>query len=407
MGDSNVKLLIKKKEILANLMSYKLSYNIINKTLFQRVASSNFEKMQRLITDHKIIKSTTNFLSSAMAYLNRTYPNQLANFKIVNKTSRTFLTYLLLLYHEKQVLGDVNETNTLEKNMISQAKLLHITLNNIHKKTISKGCICLFLYQLKQYINAFNKWKDEDSEAMVENLTRNYWELELVARQDFSSQEGDGVAIVAMMRTEQERLLKYIRDIGGEEGIRQFKEYVPIAFTDDFMENIKDTLEVAYWDMYRDELYGPKEHRSSDKLRSVMLELSSLISELISQDNQNNLGEYFNVEYICDMIHMDTYQITDLKKMWDYLLNLLMTLDSPDNDSDNKFANAEMYKILNELCERDLPLVNKVGEGWIHIFRFMIPKIQSIIRIKEFIMNGLMEDGNIDMNGFGGMDIDK
>lgn len=404
MEDSNLKLIVKKKEILANLVSYKLSYNMINKSLFQCAMSSDFEKMQRLITDHKIIRATRNFLTSAMSYLHLTYPNKLADFKIINKTPRVFLTFLLILYHEKKVIGNVDDSDILEKNMISQARLLHTTLNNIHKNTISKGCICLFLYQLKKYIDAFEKWKDEDSEVMIENLTRNYWELELVARQDFSSQEDKGEAIVAMMKTEQSRVLKYIKDIGGENGIRQFKEYIPIAFTEDFMENIKDTLEVAYWDMYRNELYCPKGSRNSDKLQSVMLELSSLISDLIPVEHQKNLDEYFDVNYICDMINLDSYQLSDLKKMWDYLMTVLVTLDSQDNDSDNKYANSEMYKILNELDERDMPLINKVGEGWIYIFRFMIPKMQSITKIKEFILDGLM---GINNGGSYDMEIDE
>ena len=84
------RLLTKKVKVITYLMSYKHSYNYINKNLFWRISDSSFEKSQRLITDHSIINATYNFINNAMNYLNITYPNSLSSFKITKKTPKRF-----------------------------------------------------------------------------------------------------------------------------------------------------------------------------------------------------------------------------------------------------------------------------------------------------------------------------
>ena len=69
-------------------------------------------------------------------------------------------------------------------------------MNNIHRNRISKLIINTFLYQFKMYIEAFEKWKNDDAELLVESLIQNYWELELVKKQDFTSQEYKGESIM-------------------------------------------------------------------------------------------------------------------------------------------------------------------------------------------------------------------
>jgi len=406
MNDDEVRkrLLTKKVKVITYLMSYKHSYNYINKNLFWRISDSSFEKSQRLITDHSIINATYNFINNAMNYLNITYPNSLSSFKITKKTPRQFLTYLLIRYHQKETIGVIKDDDTLGRNLIIKSKILHIAMNNIHRYSTSKTILNTFLYQLKMYIDAFEKWKNGDAELLVESLIQNYWELELVKKQDFSCQEDKGESVITMMKFQQEKLLKYIEEIGGDAGMAQFNSYIPIVFTENFMESVKDTLEVAYWDMYRNDLFKPIGERDITKLKSVMNELKTSISELVpkSREIQSSLLEFFDVDYICDMINNDSYTIDDLKNMLKYLINTLKSLDSPDNDIDNNNMLDELNLIFDELNERDLPIINKIGEGWINIFKNLIPKIKNIQRIKDFIMNEIGNDGdngNDDDNG--------
>lgn len=391
MNEEEVKkrLIVKKLKIISYLMSYNHSYNYLNKNLYWYVSNSSFDKLQRLITDKSIIKATYNFLNNGMNYLNITFPNILSNFKITKKTPRQFLTYLLILYHQKETIGIIKENDILGRNLVIKSRILHIAMNNIHRNRISKLIINTFLYQFKMYIEAFEKWKNDDAELLVESLIQNYWELELVKKQDFTSQEDKGESIIIMMKSQQEKLLKYIKEIGGDAGILQFNSYIPIVFTDNFMESVKDTLESAYWDMYRKDLFKPIGERDITKLKSVMNELKNLILELVpkSIEIQSSLLEFFDIDYICDMINNDSYTITELKNIVKYLINTLKSLDSPDSDIDNNNMLVELFTIFDELNERDLPIINKIGEGWINIFQNLIPKIKNIQHIKNFIMN--------------------
>lgn len=391
MNEEEVKkrLIVKKLKIISYLMSYNHSYNYLNKNLYWYVSNSSFDKLQRLITDKSIIKATYNFLNNGMNYLNITFPNILSNFKITKKTPRQFLTYLLILYHQKETIGIIKGNDILGRNLVIKSRILHIAMNNIHRNRISKLIINTFLYQFKMYIEAFEKWKNDDAELLVESLIQNYWELELVKKQDFTSQEDKGESIIIMMKSQQEKLLKYIKEIGGDAGILQFNSYIPIVFTDNFMESVKDTLESAYWDMYRKDLFKPIGERDITKLKSVMNELKNLILELVpkSIEIQSSLLEFFDIDYICDMINNDSYTITELKNIVKYLINTLKSLDSPDSDIDNNNMLVELFTIFDELNERDLPIINKIGEGWINIFQNLIPKIKNIQHIKNFIMN--------------------
>jgi hypothetical protein len=399
------KLLDKKLNIMAHLMTYKHSYNKINKNLFYHTVSGVFSTKQRLITDSNVIGYAHQFLASAMSYLNLTYPNVISNFKITKYTPRQFLTYILILYHPTETLGKVEDSDVLAKTLILKAKLLNLAIRNVHRKPTNKQILSFFLYQVKQYINAFEKWKNDDAELLVESLIRNYWELELVVRQDFSGQEDGGESIIAMMKQQQEKVLKYIKDISGEAGLMQFENYVPIVMTNDFIDKLKNTLDIAYWDAYRAQMYvkmdNIKGEYNTTKLKSVMTELKGMIVDLVpnSQEIQASLIENFDIDFICEMVSHNSYSIDNLRNMWNYLCDLLNKLDSPDNDNENKELNTEIYKILNELSQReDLPLIKKIGEGWIYIFSNLIPRLQNIDNVKNFIMNQVFnsEDEEID-----------
>ena len=399
------KLVDKKLNIMAHLMAYKHSYNKINKNLFYHSVSGVFSTKQRLITDSNVISCTHKFLSSAMSYLNLTYPNAISNFKITKYTPRQFLTYVLILYHPDDTLGKVKDSDVLTKTLVIKAKMLSVAIRNIHRKPTNKQILSFFLYQVKQYINAFEKWKNDYAELLVESLIRNYWELELVARQDFSSQEDGGESIIAMMKQQQEKVLKYIKDISGEAGLIQFENYVPIVMTNDFIDKVKETLDVAYWDAYREQMYvkmdNIKGEYNTTKLKSVMTELKDMIVDLVpnAREIQDSLTEYFDINYICEMVSHDSYSIDNLRNMWNYLCDVLNKLDSPDNDNENKELNNEIHKILNELEQReDFPLIKKIGEGWIYIFTNIIPKLQHIEKIKQFIMSKMFDSEGSDID---------
>ena len=99
------------------------------------------------------------------------------------------------------------------------------------------------------------------------------------------------------------------------------------------------------------------------------------------------------------MVSNDGYSIDNLRNMWNYLCDVLNKLDSPDNDNENKELNNEIHKILNELEQReDFPLIKKIGEGWIYIFTNIIPKLQNIEKIKQFIMSKMFDSEGSDID---------
>ena len=170
--------------------------------------------------------------------------------------------------------------------------------------------------------------------------------------------------------------------------MQQFNNYIPVAYTDTFISNIRDTLETAFWDMFRQELYEnpPK----MDKFKNTLNEIKNLLLQLDKTPSFNqNVIERLDDNYIADMITHNVYDPADLLRMLEYLGNQVLRLDSPVNDEDNCEAYDKIVETVANLAIQNSNISNReiICEGWICIFKFMIPKFKEILELKNLILN--------------------
>ena len=81
-----------------------------------------------------------------------------------------------------------------------------------------------------------------------------------------------------------------------------FNQYIPIVYTEDFMENVRDTLEIVFWDnIRRDMSLIPS---NTTRFKAVLQELLDNLRTICVHDltYQNDLTEFYDIDLLLQMI---------------------------------------------------------------------------------------------------------
>lgn len=380
--------LLRKAKTIQNLWNYrKYSKLIVDNYLNFVLGGKPFDEIQSLILNKKIINECYIFLKSLFNYIKLTVPSKCILTEIDLPTSRKYLVYLLLLYHPKNILGERDIKTDICQKLLNMVRLFHSKRNFLYTNKYDKQSMIDYCINFQLYIKLFDEWKENDVFNTVQNFTHNYWELELASRQDYSSLEDNGDATREEIQRQQNQLLENIKIIGGEKGMQQFNDYVPIVYTDTFMDNIRNTLENAFWDTVREELYGnpPK----TDKFKNTFNEMKTLLKDIDTRETfKTEVDEYLDSDYIINMISNEAYTQENMINTLHYLANQILRLDSEINDQKNceKFDEIAM-EILDIYEESDTDIKEKGWESWMCTFQFMIPKMKEILDIKNYILD--------------------
>lgn len=392
----------RKAKIIQSLWRINKYYTRLNLLFFQKSNTGDFEKIKDLIQQKDVLLVSHIFINNIVAYLKLVYPSKDIEINITRQNTRIFLSYILVLFHSNKVIGEINKTDNrkdLKKNTIE----LHKTINILHNQLHNKHNLYNFIITYQNFTKQFNIWKERDANDMIQNMTHSYWELELMKRSNFdeSSESGESgesddskqQIILSNIENQQEKIIKNIKDIGGLKGLEQFNNYVPIVFTDHFLKNTRDMLKIAYWDTIRKELYIEKKVY---KLNTVMKELRSDLINLFKRDGTaiTDINEYFDVDFITNMIQSDIYTIEKTKNLTQFFFRFIMLSDSPENDENNKESFKNILHTITEINEQDITIDKKVGESLIVSLDFCLPKLKEIIKKRDEFINNLNNDSN-------------
>ena len=298
----------KKIYIIQSLWLIKENFTFIDKLLFN-VNKKSFKEVKSIILNKEFINKTHKFFNNIKIYLDNTYPNYQQN-TITYEFIKTFLTYPLILFHSKDVVGKIDKSNKINMNLLRGARDVYQSINSLRNNPINKHNLFELYINTIKYLDFFRKWKENDKYDLINNLTRNYWEIELVIRQDFKDQPDNGAHIIKEMKKQQNIILNNIQKIDNINGMKQFNSYIPIVYTDEFIDRLRDILEIAYWDIIREELISNK----YDKFKSILEELRDMIKYLCGNNNELNqkLSEFFDIELLIQMISNKSYSVSQL-----------------------------------------------------------------------------------------------
>ena len=365
----------------------------LQEVFFSNYKKNDFEAVQKLITDKNVIKTATFFFDTAFKYLNLLYPcRAVSHLKITNKFTRLYFTHFLIVDYTRFIIGDLKDKDAKTKLLVRSAVRFQYHHKIFKETKFRMSYLFNFFQDFDKFQKIFESWKNDDGDKLVESMIKNYWELEMVLYQDFSNQEDNGEQIKKDIETQQQEILDGIKKIKGQTGIDRFNSYVPIAFSEDFVANVRDNLEEAYWDTVINE--ACEEPYNLEKLKAVMYELRSLILQIITNNKFDDLKEkvlqYFDIDFIIDMIKNNVYGLDQLKSLFEFLINILNEVDAPFNDKANEESRVLILKNLEEIENNKNESLNNKRKSVIAVcivLQNLLPKFQNVLNLKNIFFS--------------------
>jgi hypothetical protein len=306
-----------------------------------------------------------------------------------NNMPRSILTtYVITLF--KDIVTTPNNPNN---------KLLHCLSNQIFKQHVNlftkRNSITIEnIERITKLYQAFNiifeKWKKKDKYLILDDLIKIYFETEELKH--ISNQNQEYVHIVRnQSNLEQSEILKKIKLIGGDEGIKYFEEQKNLveSFQQQFkqlQDNIEKNVYNAYWDVIKDKL--SQDPPETDVLLDLLKETQLLLCSCVPsrQDLHIKIVQDLDIDYLDNLIKN---KAIDDKEIIIYIYKIIKWIDEFNSSKDTYFK--EWKETLNkdlegygiEYFERNIDIKNVIPD----IFRYLLEKITNIIQESEKFKN--------------------
>lgn len=326
------------------------------KLYISKIEESDFEQCHKILKEKELIKLSKIFLY----YLtdnNKYSPNK-------------FLTCFLISKHYKEIFDNFDDQEKLLIEISSNlVKATNNLLNNMNKYC-TKGCDVSYNLEylrsenkeliefINKYYSYFDKWKKTDEIKLINNLIKAYWELEI----NIFHAENDNQHVktetntlennkkILTIQKEQGEIINKIKQIGGEDGIQHFNNFVPVFFDEKYFNNlfkqITDNYHKAYWDILRQEL----ENNDFNGVLKILKEIKTLFKNLLPNSNKFHieLDEYMDIDFIAQLINNNVFDKNNLDGIVSYIISNLKKLQSPSDDKDTENWEKEVKEILDK-----------------------------------------------------------
>jgi hypothetical protein len=380
----------KKASIIQTYYLFNKSVERFKNDFLSKIKELTFEELKILITNKDIIDTSYILLKNCQKWLFLTYPYN-SKLIITKSKVRILLSSILIHYFPKEILGEEYTLCYQSMILIKKNKLLQVLLNLMLCRKGLKSRMNLFMDNFQKYIDVFLEWQKYDKENLISKMAQNYWELEITKR-EINDNDEQSEAILRELNNTQTTILVNIQRIDSINGMNMFNSYIPIVFTNDFMYNVRSVLENAFWDVIREEM--SQTPVKTIKFKVLLEELEDNLKNICLSDNeyQNNILEYYDIILLLEMIKYGSYTLNDALKHWNTLVDILIRYDAPVNDIENSKLKEDIGQSINSIFHQDLSIFNKSLESWILILNTLLPRMNSIIKIKNMLLNELNEE---------------
>lgn len=386
-------------------MKYQKLYHISSKIKLvledENFNSRCFRDFTKIISSPEIINSFYEFFMQLLL-VEKTNSVDLDNIKV-----KKFLSiYVLIFYPE---INNVSSKNETCQNLLKTSKLLQFNFRMLVKFCQTKllqdnieDQVCFingfkpsiksFFIKFHNYLELFDSWKRIDIEHLIFNLSYDYYNIEKKIK------EKKGVLLFQEIKSifllEKKKIKRHVRELDSQNGILKFNEYLDIIeeyesengeienrekiFALKISKTMNNNLKKAYWDLLEDEF----ECGVYDKLDKSIFELKELIKSCVPNKKEMHLelDEFLDEKFIIQKIEKRVFTISELSKLFDYILIKLETYQS-------EFEDEYTLEFREELEE--LVLKNDYFYSFGFIIRFFLewifPKFNNILQFRKYI----------------------
>ncbi len=384
-----------KSHIIGSLYRIKISSTYLDNKIVKNIDKKNYEDIKNIIMNKNIINTVYKILYSSYKYLSNTYPLNGIK-KPFLKQSRIFLSHVLIYTEPNSILGEEKKRTQKTRKLHKEAIILFNYFKILCKNPINKSIIYLLMKQFNNYMQTFLEWQKSDKEQLIGKMAHNYWELEITKRNIKTSNQKSELVGVSPHNDDRNEILQSLVKMQNDilqnvqlldrNSMNTFNQYIPIVYSEDFMENVRDTLEIVFWDNIRKDMVQIP--IKTDRFKAVLQELLDNLRTICVHDitYQNDLTQFYDIDLLLQMIRSRVYSFNNLKIHFFSLIDVLIRFDAPINDIRNIELKKNITSKLEELENNPLSYYSSIVEGWIILLKELLPCFININKIKNEIL---------------------
>ena len=306
--------------------------------------SFNFDKYQLFLQDKN--EDTLKQIFSIITLEKPINIKDKINLDSLNSDTLCYYLYFVCI----KALNELNNSLSLfKKILILKTDNKDIITNKkgifVNKKVNLLTHIIKFHSYIQYYFYLYQQWKEKDRVSSVETLIKNYWEIEITIQEIMKSEKMDKnqkTDTIETLKRRQREINFFTERIGGQDGLNKLQHSLPILFDESFTDNIKDTLQLVYWDNIKNEIINDNNYQ---KFKEMLQEIKGLLMMINTTDVfKNELESYLDVEFIINLINNKVYSLKDCQKFNTYFFELTKKYDAPVYDKQNN----ENYELITK-----------------------------------------------------------
>jgi len=200
----------------------------------------------------------------------------------------------------------------------------------------------------------FETWKNGDVIQILDSLSHNYWEIEVIIRNEIEKaydNEEEQQMLIEYLREHQLSLLNKIRMVDGQNGMNYFNSYVPVFIDRNVLQGVKDTMHRVFWDTFREEMMGDEPNYA--RLISIIEEVKTMLYCCVPSrlDIHQEIDEQIDIQLIAQMIDNKAFDSKTIRELCMYIVNKIKSFQSEYMDEELE----DWRTNLNEYIDTEMP----------------------------------------------------
>lgn len=309
--------------------------------LSQQAKNLDFVAFTKLISNKEVIAKVQAFCTTCFTHAE--------NNNITKSLARVFLSHLVIFYHRDILLEEKSQINdsVYQKSLHLHTIFSEIENSNINSNTNSNANsdsdedttkfvlhpkIIDLVAAIQDFSDTFQLWKQADLVIQLEESCKSYYELEVlksnVKPDDIHKFYKDGIEPV------QEKILKHVKNIGGEVGVKYLREYkyVVVDYDELLVKKITANLKKAFWKKLQQDLeQNPPDFKM---VPSILKDINMMLKSLVpfSKKYTEDLDDKIDADFLKEQIDNGVFSYEQIYALSMYIIDHIKKFGMPEDD---------------------------------------------------------------------------
>ena len=286
------------------------------------------------------------------------------------KTRDILIAYAFVYY-------EMDEASTSENVRRVSRDLIHC----IHKDILDQNYRSKLYHSLHSFEREYIPWRMDDRMKILEKLSHMYWEYEVNWRLYETRLTPEEKAIFLSQKNEKQR--ECIDMMQKIDNLNFFQQYQPVYVDSQTSDVLINILRKAFWDRLKESIFQtPPDY---EPLNSIFIEMRTHIHHITHArpDLINEFDEIMDMDFIRMRQENNSTDIEFWKGRLDYLMNILIRLDSIERQSQHQSYLAETYNRM-----QNCTVTKDFYEICIEVLAYIMTRLLEIREMYDHVFSG-------------------